>query len=200
MACSRRYHHRYRCHHGDQTERNATRRSHPTDGHGATRPLGAGHHLCLPRISSTLRRVTPFDPARRSTSPIGDNVPGVVHNGPLMNRLAPAVLFFATCASPALAQDQAPGPTLAHRFREADPGPRPVRRRTRDGAGKPAGDFHSNAILPRARERCDARRRDAEFRAVAHRNALGRPLCPTASASAWSCNFIPRSTAPPKSS
>jgi hypothetical protein len=49
---------RWCCRHRHQTEGNATRRSHPPDGSGATRSPGARHHFCLPRVSSTLRRLT----------------------------------------------------------------------------------------------------------------------------------------------
>src|ERR1700681_46983 len=58
MAWPRSTHHRRCCHHRHQTEGNATRRSYPTDGSGTTRSLGARHHLRLPRVSSTLRRLT----------------------------------------------------------------------------------------------------------------------------------------------
>ena len=58
MAWPRSTHHRRCCHHRHQTEGNATRRSHPTDGRGTTRSLGARHHPRLPRVSSTFRRLT----------------------------------------------------------------------------------------------------------------------------------------------
>ncbi len=51
-------HHRPCCHHRYQAEGYATRRPYPTDGSGTTRSLGAHRHLRLPRVSSTLRRLT----------------------------------------------------------------------------------------------------------------------------------------------
>ena len=58
MAWPRSTPHRRCCHHRHQTEGNATHRSHSPDGSGTTRSLGACHHLRLPRVSSTLRRLT----------------------------------------------------------------------------------------------------------------------------------------------
>ena len=57
MACPRGAHYSRCCHHWHQTEGHATRRQHPPDGNGAFCPPGARHHLRLPRVSSTLRRV-----------------------------------------------------------------------------------------------------------------------------------------------
>ena len=58
MAWPRSTHYHPCGHHGQQTQGNATRGSHPTDGSGTTRSLGARHHLGRPRVSRTLRRLT----------------------------------------------------------------------------------------------------------------------------------------------
>ena len=51
-------HRRRCCRHRYQTEGNATRGSHSLDGSGTSCSLGARHHLRLPGVSSTIRRLT----------------------------------------------------------------------------------------------------------------------------------------------
>ena len=57
LARPRRHSHRHRCHNRHQAERNAPRRSHQDDGHGAVRPSGDYSHLDLSRISSAFGRL-----------------------------------------------------------------------------------------------------------------------------------------------
>jgi hypothetical protein len=54
LACSRRTHHRCCRRHRHQTEGNAARRAHESDGSGTRGARGACPHSCLPRVPSTL--------------------------------------------------------------------------------------------------------------------------------------------------
>ena len=63
--------------HWDQASGDATRRAHPSDGHGSTRFIGDGHRLGLPCVSGTHRRLI-----ASSAGPIGQRSLGIDEEDP----------------------------------------------------------------------------------------------------------------------